>query len=168
MRWIVGIDEVGRGALAGPVVVAAAVLPRGFAPRSRALGKLKDSKQLLAKKREAWCEYFGKHPHIEVALARIYPRQIEKRNVSRAANMAAKRALGRLLGGSAGVHHHGRRIVAVFLDGGLFLGNGEQPDNVRTIIKGDEKINAIKIASIAAKVHRDRLMTRLAKKLSGI
>ena len=44
------------------------------------------------------------------------------------------------------------------------MGNGSQPKNARTIIKGDEKITAIKIASIVAKVHRDRLMCRLAKK----
>lgn len=154
MRWVVGIDEVGRGALAGPVVVAAAAMPRGFAPRNRTLGALKDSKQLLAKKREAWCEYFDQHPRVEFALARVYPRQIEKRNISKAANLAAKRAFERL----------GRRVAAVFLDGGLFLGNGEQPKSAKTIIKGDEKISVIKVASIVAKVHRDALMVHLAKK----
>ncbi len=155
MRWIVGIDEVGRGALAGPVVVAAAAVPAGFKPHNRALGTLKDSKKLSAKKREAWCAYWSERQIIAFALARVYPRQIEKRNISRAANLAAARAFGRLTG---------IRNCHVFLDGGLFLGNGEQPRRAKTIVKGDEKINAIKAASIFAKVHRDRLMRRLAKR----
>ena len=50
------------------------------------------------------------------------------------------------------------------MDGGLFLGSGDQPKNAKTIIKGDEKFTAIKITSIIAKVHRDRFMCRLAKK----
>lgn len=160
-RWIVGIDEVGRGALAGPVVVAAAALPAGFVPRSRALGKLKDSKKLSVARREAWAAYFSDHPQIEFAVARVYPRQIEKRNISKAANIAAERAFERLA--VQGL---------VFLDGGLFLGNGggrssdraARPRSTKTVIKGDEKISAIKAASIVAKVYRDRLMCRLAKK----
>lgn len=163
MRWVIGIDEVGRGALAGPVVVAAAALPKGFAPRSHALGKLKDSKKLSAKQREAWFAYFHDRLEIGFALARVYPRQIEKRNISKAANIAAERAFARLAG-KRGAWALKRPNTGVFLDGGLFLGNGNQPKSVKTIIKGDEKINAIKVASIVAKVHRDRLMRRLAKK----
>lgn len=165
MRWVVGIDEVGRGALAGPVVVAAAALPCGFAPRNRALGALKDSKKLSARQREAWAEYFTQSAVF--AVARVYPRQIEKLNISKAANLAAGRAFGRLCAvggghrsGTNGTRANGR----IFLDGGLFLGNGRQPKNAKTVIKGDEKITAVKIASIVAKVHRDRLMRRLAKK----
>ncbi|MGC9599475.1 MAG: ribonuclease HII [Minisyncoccia bacterium] len=154
-KWIVGVDEVGRGALAGPVVVAAAAVPAGFKPHNRILGILKDSKKLSAKKREAWCAYWNEHQIVEFALARVYPRQIEKRNISKAANLAAARAFGRLTG---------IRNCRVFLDGGLFLGNGEQPTGAKTIVRGDEKINAVKIASVVAKVHRDRLMRRLAKR----
>ena len=157
MRWIVGIDEVGRGALAGPVVVAAAALPVGFAPRNRTLGTLKDSKKLSAKKREAWCVYWSTKSLPMVAFARVYPRQIEKRNISKAANLAAARAFKQLL-------RRKEEKFRVILDGGLFLGNGEQPKSARTMVKGDEKINAVKVASVMAKVHRDRLMRRLAKK----
>jgi ribonuclease HII len=62
--------------------------------------------------------------------------------------------------------NRGLRIanVSIFLDGGLFLGEGVQPKNAKTVIKGDEKIPAVAIASIIAKVHRDRFMVRLAKK----
>lgn len=157
-RWIVGIDEVGRGALAGPVVVAAAVLPSGLSFNSRALGKLKDSKKLTALQREAWTANFRERPDIGFALARVYPREIERQNISQAANTAAKRAYLRL--------KRDKRLsaknVKIFLDGGLFLGS--KRTGAKTVIKGDEKINAIKVASIIAKVHRDLLMRRLGKK----
>lgn len=162
MKWVVGIDEVGRGALAGPVVVAAAALPEGLTFQNRKLGRLKDSKKLSVKQREAWLAYFASQPAVNFAVARVYPRQIERRNISSAANVAAKRAFHRL----ANTDKTDNRMnpkTPIFLDGGLFLGNGDQPRSARTIIKGDEKITAIKIASIVAKVHRDRLMCRLAK-----
>lgn len=168
MKWIVGIDEVGRGALAGPVVVAAAaLLQKAGPPRSVALGPLKDSKKLTAKKREAWCAYFNDHTQIQFAVARVYPRQIERRNISKAANVAAERAFDRLV-----QKYRLDPKISVFLDGGLFLGNSSQRGigdqgkikNAKTIIKGDEKINAIKVASIVAKVHRDKFMRGLAKK----
>jgi ribonuclease HII len=97
---------------------------------------------------------------VEYALARIYPRGIEKMNISRAANVAALRACKKLMA------DHGSRAVhaKIFLDGGLFLGNGGQPKNAKTVVKGDEKIPAVAIASIVAKVTRDRFMVRLAKK----
>ncbi len=168
MRWVVGIDEVGRGALAGPVVVAVAALPVGFAPRSRALGALKDSKKLSARQREAWAAYFNGQRNagrsaVVFSIARVYPRQIEKINISKAANMAAERAFGRLMVAHGGGIKTGTKC-RIFLDGGLFLGNGTQPKNAKTIIKADEKIAAVKVASIVAKVYRDRLMCRLAKK----
>ncbi|HEX4104247.1 MAG TPA: ribonuclease HII [Candidatus Paceibacterota bacterium] len=156
VQWVAGIDEVGRGALAGPVVVAVAMMPAGTSFRGCGLGKLKDSKKLTAARREAWAHHIGAHPSITIALARVYPRQIERRNVSNAANLAAQRAFTRLT--------RNAQPARIFLDGGLFLGCGDQPKNAKTIIKGDEKINAIKIASIAAKVHRDAFMRRLAKK----
>lgn len=161
MRWVVGIDEVGRGALAGPVVVAAVALPRGVAVRNHELGKLRDSKKLTAKRREAWFAYFRERPSLKFATARVYPRQIEKRNISRAANLAAGRAFGRLFSRDTTVPP---AKALVFLDGGLFLGNGERSKHAKTVIKGDEKITSVKIASIVAKVHRDRLMCRLAKR----
>jgi ribonuclease HII len=171
-KWIIGIDEVGRGALAGPVVVAAALMPssyaaapdlrrrEGRAPAGIRTSCLKDSKRLSPGQREAWFACFKNDPVIDVAVARVYPRRIEKMNISRAADLAALRACRRL------VARRGLRIanVSIFLDGGLFLGEGVQPKNAKTVIKGDEKIPAVAIASIVAKVHRDRFMVRLAKK----
>ena len=166
---IIGVDEVGRGSLAGPVCVAAVAVPKNLEFRIKNLGKLRDSKKLTPKKREAWFEYFKQHPCANYAVARVYPRQIEKRNISGAANLAALRAYTRLMA-------NGKWRIAnckVFLDGGLYLGsrtrNAERGTitNAKTVVRGDEKIKAVAIASIIAKVTRDRQMVRLAKKYPG-
>jgi ribonuclease HII len=152
----IGIDEVGRGALAGPVFVAAAMMPSNLHFK-----KLKDSKKLSARQREAWCEQFIAHPNISFAVARVYPRQIEKRNISRAANLAARRAIKKLLKSDE------QFSTPIFLDGGLYLGNKKwQTKNTiaNTMVKADEVIGAVMVASIIAKVHRDRFMVKLAKR----
>lgn len=158
--WVVGIDEVGRGALAGPVTVAAAMIPA-----SRFHG-LKDSKKLSATQRELWAKEFADASDIRFAIARVYPRGIERLNISAAANLAASRAFSRLL-----KDHKSATQARVYLDGGLYLGSRVRQQSAvrahelmaKTIIKGDEKIPAVAAASIIAKVSRDRFMTRLAK-----
>jgi ribonuclease HII len=168
-RYIIGIDEVGRGSLAGPVVVVAACIPNNLEFRIKNSGKLQDSKKLTPIRREKWSEYFLKHPKILFSIARVYPKTIDRINISNAANLAAERAFKRV------TIRHSLRLnrCKVFLDGGLHLGKRRSPSThfvrsgrmiVKTIIRGDEKITAIKIASIIAKIHRDRLMVRLAKK----
>lgn len=159
--FVIGIDEVGRGALAGPVVVAAALVPRGLRLRD-----LKDSKKLSAKQREEWFGYCKNNSRICFAVARVYPRGIERMNVSAAANLAAERAYRRLLKNAApGLRR--ARLAKVFLDGGLFIGNGLQPKHAKTIVRGDEKIKAVAVASVVAKVSRDAFMKKLAKKHPG-
>ena len=161
-KYIIGLDEVGRGALAGPVVVAAAMVPVGR------FASLKDSKKLKPWQREAWSAYFKKSGEVRFAVARVYPRGIERLNISGAANWAALRAFMQLINNA---NKEGIRIdphtATVFLDGGLFLeGRATQKIHARravTIIKGDEKIKAVAAASIVAKVTRDRFMVRLAK-----
>ncbi len=159
--YIIGIDEVGRGSLAGPVVVAAVALPVGARFKN-----LKDSKKLSAHKREEWFAYV-KSENISYTVARVYPKGIDTINISGAANLAAAKSFSRLLG-SLGPKK--QKNLKIFLDGGLYLtksirqlANKSQSANWRTktIIKGDEKINAIKLASIVAKVTRDRYMTKL-------
>ncbi len=159
-KYVIGIDEVGRGALAGPVTVAAVILPRELSVGSHELGKLRDSKQLTPRQREAWCAHFENHPRIEYAVARVYPRAIERLNISGAANLAALRAFKKI------TTHSSPFVVRprVFLDGGLFLGSRKaQSGKAKTVVKGDEKIPVVAIASIIAKVYRDHAMVRLAK-----
>lgn len=174
VNFIIGIDEVGRGALAGPVVVAAAAMSKEAMRMVRigehTLGKLKDSKKLSARKREEWLAYFRRNSSIVFSTARVYPRGIEKMNISGSANKAALGAYGRLIAnGGMRIGNH-----VIFLDGGLYLGNSndrsrncdlkKEIKHAKTIVKGDEKIMAITVASIAAKVSRDAYMKRLSRK----
>lgn len=179
--YIIGIDEVGRGALAGPVVVAAIALPlksniKNFTPTPNfgagvRISKipLRDSKKLSPKQRETWFRYIKEKPFILYAVSRVYPKKIDSINISKAANLAATRAFSRLTKNSSLRRGYGgqaklkNRSCRVFLDGGLFL-----PESLNSkfyilnsITKGDEKINAIKLASIVAKVTRDRYMVKL-------
>lgn len=180
MRYVIGIDEVGRGALAGPVMVAAVALPKNFRLKGKLrrrgvgvpteasgdLGPLRDSKKLSPIQRKKWFGYLVGHQALCYSIARVYPRRIEKMNISAAANFAATRALERLVTAKS----IRPRFCRVFLDGGLYLMKQKHNPSTdsgrmiaRTIIRGDEKINAIKVASILAKVSRDRFMVRLAK-----
>lgn len=161
-QYVIGIDEVGRGSLAGPVAVAAVALPQGTRFKSvPPFKKLRDSKKLTALQRELWSRHLTRSPGLYYAVARVYPKTIDRINIAKAANLAAFRAYLRLKR-----HVSGVKIRMVYLDGGLFLGNGflSPFPGARTIIKGDEKITAIMAASVIAKVSRDRLMRRLAKK----
>ncbi len=173
--YVIGIDEVGRGALAGPVVVAAVWLPARGSPaiiKAAKLGILKDSKKLSALRREAWAKYFRRHAEVDFAIARVYPRGIERMNISAAANRAAERAFERLVAkrvtAAATTKTNANIKVSIFLDGGLFLGSRanqlKQYKQAKTIVKADERIAAVAAASIIAKVARDRFMTKLAAK----
>jgi ribonuclease HII len=178
-KFVIGIDEVGRGALAGPVVVVAAAV-RVYAVsriQNSAGMKLRDSKKLSARQREEWVAHFKICPDIAFSVARVYPRGIERMNISRAANLAALRACRRLvakrlsLSVQRGLQSAQRSALGdtpVFLDGGLYLANGKWQTahcpGAKTMVKADEKIPAVAVASVIAKVSRDRFMRRLAKK----
>ncbi|MBI4119704.1 MAG: ribonuclease HII [Parcubacteria group bacterium] len=164
--YVIGIDEVGRGALAGPVVVAAVAMPRGLKLKAtsnkRQALKLKDSKKLSPKQREEWFKYVKNHPHISYATARVTPKIIDRINITNAANLAATRAFIKLTQNS----ELKTKNLKILLDGGLYLSKSlKLKTKSSTVIKGDEKYNAIKLASIAAKVRRDRLMARKYHKL---
>ncbi|NCO15172.1 ribonuclease HII [Candidatus Wolfebacteria bacterium CG18_big_fil_WC_8_21_14_2_50_39_7] len=175
LRYIIGIDEVGRGALAGPVTVAAVAItvnpkPKIRNPKPRL--KLRDSKKLTPRQRETWFGYIKTHPGIFYTTAGVSPKIIDKINISNAANLAATRALTKLVKYLTIVKYLTKSKVEVFLDGGLYLNKNKIRVNPRsyprlsafTIIKGDEKIPAIMMASIVAKVTRDRIMVKLHKK----
>ena len=119
---------------------------------------MRDSKKLSAKQREEWFALINQHPKIMHARASVYPKTIDRINISNAANLAAVRALEKLLAR----HKIPGRQCKVLLDGGLFLKTLNSKSNIlnpRTIVKGDEKFNAIKLASIVAKVNRDRIIS---------
>ena len=153
-KYIIGIDEAGRGPLAGPVVVGGIKL-KARSQKLKIFTGIRDSKKLTPKKREEWFRVLTSHPSIEWAVARITPRTIDRINIARAANLGAEKVHQKLCSKlSVGAHR-------TLLDGGLVL-----PRDIlhETIVKGDEKIPAIAAASIIAKVTRDRIMLRLHKK----
>lgn len=162
-RVVIGIDEVGRGALCGPVTVGAFV----FLGRERFLSRidrapLRDSKRLTSMAREEWYRTLKRHAHegrVAFRTARVTSALVDRMNISNAANLAATRAYERLVVavGCAPAS------VTVLLDGGLFIHPRMrfEPRSTRTIVRGDEKIPEIQLASIVAKVTRDRGMTRL-------
>jgi len=172
-KYIIGIDEVGRGALAGPVVVAAVAVAENLEFRIKNLKKglglhLRDSKKLTPRQREIWFHYITKELALPHAVAMSSPGMVDKINVSNAANSAATKAFDRLTKNLKPK----TKNLRVFLDGGLYLNKlktksfptGQVKLKTRTVIRGDEKIPAITLASIAAKVIRDRLMKKLHKK----
>lgn len=164
-KWLIGIDEVGRGALAGPVTVAAVAAPVNskFEILNSNL-KLKDSKKLTEKQREEWFRWVHQCQRLYYATASVYPKVIDRINISQAANLAATRAFKKLLTKNLQLTIDRKKI---FLDGGLFLKKSLVVSRqllVSTIVRGDEKFNCIKLASIVAKVKRDRLMKHYHKK----
>jgi ribonuclease HII len=161
VRYLIGIDEVGRGCLAGPVVVAALAMPVKFRPRMNGY-ELRDSKRLTKIQRNDWNAYIKKQPKIFYAISRCSPKTIDKINIAQAANRAATRAISKLI-----TSHLQPAVgeVKVFLDGGLYLlKTNNYKLKAQTFIKGDETFSCIKLASILAKVSRDKMMIRLHKK----
>lgn len=148
---VVGVDEVGRGPLAGPVLAAACVFPLGKLPRKVAR-LIDDSKKLSALQREAAYEAF--RPHAKIAYGAASVAEIDRFNILVATHMAMSRALQRLGMGSAVALIDGNRAPPARL----------LPDGCRavTVIGGDARSLSIAAASIAAKIVRDRLMQRLA------
>lgn len=157
-NYIIGIDEVGRGPLAGPVAVGVVSIR---AEHKRKVEKLfpiiKDSKKLTPKKREEWllkikeAELLG---YLSCAVSYVGPSVIDKKGLSHAIRTAMQESLDSI--------EHDIEKAKVLLDGSLYA--PEHYANQETIIKGDEKELAIALASIVAKVARDARMTALAKK----
>jgi ribonuclease HII len=150
-----GVDEAGRGPLAGPVFAAAVVLPRRLSPALAV--SLDDSKKLTPEERErafALLLVARSRGQVEIAVGAASVAEIERINILQAALLAMRRAVGRL---------------ALLPD--LALVDGNQPPRldcqVRCIIGGDATVPAISAASIVAKVLRDRAMARLAVRHPG-
>lgn len=151
MQYIVGIDEVGRGPLAGPITVGVVCMPASLSWKH--FPKLKDSKKLSEASREVWHRYIKEHPHIRAAVASVSATVIDRIGIVAAGNLAARRALAQLR-----LHP---KHCDVQLDKGLVVGADWKQ---KSYIKGDERFPAIALASIYAKVTRDRYMTRISKK----
>ncbi|MFH1455293.1 MAG: ribonuclease HII [bacterium] len=152
---IIGIDEVGRGPLAGPVAVCAFKMSVKFDVKQ--FGKIKDSKKLTPEQREcifSKLKILKKEKIVDYFVCYESARRIDSLGLSKAIKNCLEKSLAKL--------KLKPKECCVLLDGGL-----KAPDkykNQKTIIKGDEKERAIAFASIVAKVSRDALMCRFAKK----
>ncbi len=142
-----GVDEVGRGCLAGPVVSAAVILKKGID-----LKLLKDSKKISFKKREEISEHIKKNSCYAIGIASV--EEILNLNILQASLLSMSRAIEKL-----------KIKPSLTLIDGNFAPAGLK--NYKTIINGDEKIKVISAASIIAKVYRDRFMIKLSEKYSN-
>lgn len=139
-RCIAGIDEAGRGCLAGPVVAAACVIPFNIY-----IEGVNDSKQLTAHRRESLFEFLSSHPEIFVGVGIVEPEEIDRINIFQASILAMLKAVKAL------------SVSPDFLlVDGLKLPHPFTP--TQKIIKGDTLSQSIAAASVIAKVTRDRLM----------
>jgi ribonuclease HII len=144
---IAGVDEAGRGPLAGPVVAAAAILPARWAESGLPAGLtgLNDSKQLTSAQREKFFSFLTACGEIEFAIAQIDAAQIDEINILQATHRAMNAALAQLNPQPQHALVDGRPVRTMRV-----------PQTA--IVKGDARSYSIAAASVLAKVTRDRLM----------
>lgn len=145
---IAGVDEVGMGCLAGPVIAGAVIL----APNTR-IDFIRDSKLLTAPMREALAEKIQRTA-VAWGIGKATPEEISALNLRNAGLLAMRRALEAL----------SQTPDAVLVDA-FRIPNIKQPQEA--VIKGDRKVRSIAAASIVAKVHRDALMTEFDRQYPG-
>jgi ribonuclease HII len=143
---ICGVDEAGRGPLAGPVVAAACILPEGAL-----FERLNDSKQLSAEIRESLFRQISDCPGIQFGVAQASVAEIDRYNILRATYLAMRRAVAKL----------------AEPPGYILVDGNRSPDfeaPAQAIVEGDGKSLSIAAASILAKVTRDRIMEEMDAK----
>jgi ribonuclease HII len=143
VELVAGVDEVGRGPLAGPVIAAAVILPVGVGIRG-----VDDSKKLTAEKREALLLEI-RDKALAIGIGGASAKEIDRINILRASHLAMARAIRRLP----------RAPQHVIVDGLTVPGLGP---HATFVIDGDAKVHCVACASIVAKCVRDRLMRMLA------
>lgn len=151
-KLIAGIDEVGVGPLAGPVVVCALICKKGFKIFGSGLEKIRDSKLLSQKHREQYASIIRKNKHIVFAVASVLHTVVDKINIYNATHLAMEKAILKLK----------QKPDFVLIDGRMKISNPAIAQ--RAIVKGDRKIFSIAAASVIAKVARDAYMKKMAKK----
>lgn len=148
--WLAGVDEVGRGCLAGPVVVAAVVLPPG-----RELPGVRDSKRLSLAARERAYTLIRAEALAVTALA-VHQEEVDRLNILHASLAGMRRVVERL------ERRHARPVDHVLVDGHQLPEGMER--RASSVVKGDDRSQSIAAASIVAKVLRDRVMKSWARR----
>jgi ribonuclease HII len=156
-RFLAGIDEVGRGPVAGPVYVCAFLAEASEIEEIVAGAKLplRDSKKLTAKMREKWFAYLQKlasEKTIRYIMTKASNKEIDDKGIAVCIRACVDNCLEKL--------NFDPKVTKVYLDGGL---KTLEKYNQETVIKGDENIPVVALASIIAKVSRVKEMDTLAK-----
>ena len=146
--YVAGVDEAGRGPLAGPVVAAAVVLPQ-----LRELPGVFDSKQLSAAQREELYHELVALPGVDIGVGIVEAPEIDELNILRATHLAMRKALLAL-----------KKVDFALVDGLPVPG---LPVPARNIVKGDAHCASIAAASIVAKVRRDAIMVEADARYPG-
>jgi ribonuclease HII len=179
IKYIVGIDEVGRGPIAGPVAVCTFLIKDDSfltGPTYGELPKLRDSKKLSKKQREIWFNFLKKQKekgNCDYAVSFVSSENIDKFGIAKCIQKALNESLKKVTssgivnsrvftpkGPYADENSQSLTSFQIFLDGGLHA--PVEYKNQETIIRGDELHPVISMASIMAKVARDRVMTNYA------
>ena len=146
-KKVAGVDEVGRGPLAGPVIACAVAINGANPPKIK---NVRDSKQLSARQREMIYQELIQHPGVEWGVGVVSEKIIDKINILEATKLAMQKAVQKLA-----------RPNFLILDGNFSI-KSNIPQ--KSIIKGDEKVCSCSCASIIAKVTRDKLMQKYDQK----
>jgi len=158
-KTIVGLDEVGRGPLCGPVTTAAVIVNSKSQIKDRnfkeILKNARDSKKLSEKQREKIFKLIQKCPNIKFTISSVGPKTIDKINISEATKKAMKNCLNKIL------PKRNPKKILILIDGNRILDKNLKISQ-KAIVKGDNKIFSIALASIIAKVTRDRKMEKLS------
>jgi ribonuclease HII len=157
-EFIFGIDEAGRGPLAGPVVVGIFAMQKGL--KIRGFPKNKDSKKMTEEEREYWFEVFQDLQKEEEVFYKVCfgsNLDIDQKGIMHCIRKVMQQAI-KHLNKKTSIDFNSK----ILLDGALYA--PKEYLNQQTIIKGDEKETVIACASIVAKVSRDRLMKKLSRK----
>jgi len=165
-KKIAGLDEAGRGPLAGPVVACAVMLKPTFKYSRLNLEQIRDSKKLSERKREEFYKILTEHPDIEWGIGRVSEKVIDKINILEATKLAMLKSikdLSRKLSPFSCYRHKKEKIDFLILDGRMKL---DLPIAQTSIVKADDRIFSCMAAGIIAKVTRDRLMKRYHEKYS--
>lgn len=153
VEFVAGVDEAGRGPLAGPVVAAAVILPPGLTGDEPWLRLLDDSKKLTQASRERAADAVHQHA-LAVGVGMLSPADIDQMGIGRAALAAMLRAVGQL------PFEPGHLLMD-------YIHVRECPYSYDTIVKGDGRSYSIAAASNVAKVTRDRLMVEAEQTYPG-
>jgi ribonuclease HII len=181
-KIVVGLDEVGRGCLAGPVVAAAVSIknPKSQIPNPKHKGfghlkirnwnlfgiwnlefgnlRIRDSKKLTPKQREKLYKLITKSPFIKWGIGKVSEKIIDKINIKNAAELSMEKALKNL------EKKIKKKADFLIIDGNHINSKKLKTRNYKLIVKGDEKVLSCAMASIIAKVTRDKIMEKYVNK----